>query len=139
MGLVSIYFSLSLSLYLSIYLSNSIGLLSNQAIGLMNRVFASGLWDRGSIPGKVILNTQKIVIDAALLNTQLYKVMTKGKVKQHREWGSALLLHLSIVAIEKGAFRSPSTEVANFTYLISIYLSGIMFSVYLASYLTNCR
>ena len=28
-------------------------------------------------------------------------------------------LHLDIVAIEKGAFRSPSTKVANFTYLFS--------------------
>ena len=25
-------------------------------------------------------------------------------------------LHLGVVAIEKGAFRSPSTKVANFTY-----------------------
>ena len=27
-------------------------------------------------------------------------------------------LHLSVVAIEKGAFGSPSTKVANFTYLL---------------------
>ena len=27
-------------------------------------------------------------------------------------------LHLSVVAIEKGTFRSPSTKVANFTYLL---------------------
>ena len=27
-----------------------------------------------------------------------------------------LLLHLDVVAIEKGALRSPSTKVANFTY-----------------------
>ena len=27
-------------------------------------------------------------------------------------------LHLGVVAIEKGAFRSPSTKVANFTYLL---------------------
>ena len=26
-------------------------------------------------------------------------------------------LHLDVVAIEKGAFNSPSTKVANFTYL----------------------
>ena len=26
------------------------------------------------------------------------------------------LLHLGVVAIEKGAFGSPSTKVANFTY-----------------------
>ena len=29
-------------------------------------------------------------------------------------------LHLNVVAIEKGAFRSPSIRVANFTYCIDI-------------------
>ena len=38
----------------------------------------------------------------------------KGKVEQSREW-VAPPLHLSVVAIEKGAFRSSSTQVANFT------------------------
>ena len=54
-----------------------------------------------------------MVLDAALLNTQHYKVRIKGKVEQSREWSSALL-HLGVVAIEKGAFGSPSTKVANF-------------------------
>ena len=31
-------------------------------------------------------------------------------------------LHLGVVAIEKGAFGSPSTMVANFTYLLYIYI-----------------
>ena len=31
-----------------------------------------------------------------------------------REGSSALPLHLSVVAIEKGAFWSPSTKVANY-------------------------
>ena len=46
--------------------------------------------DRGSIPGQVIPKTQKMVLDAALLNTQHYKVRIKGKVEQSREWSSAL-------------------------------------------------
>ena len=50
--------------------------------GLMRRVFASGL---GVIP-----KTQKMVLDAALLNTQHYKVKIKGKVEQSREWSSVL-------------------------------------------------
>ena len=50
----------------------------------MSRVLAKGLEDRGSIPGRVILKTQKIVLDAALLNTQYYKVRIKGKVDQSR-------------------------------------------------------
>ena len=61
-----------------------------QAIGLMSRVFANGPEDPVSIPGQVIPKTQKMVLDAALLNTQHYKVRIKGKVEQSREWSSAL-------------------------------------------------
>ena len=49
------------------------------------RVFANGPGDLGSIPGRVIPKTQKMVIDASLLNTQHYKVRIKGKVEQSRE------------------------------------------------------
>ena len=52
-----------------------------------------------------------MVLDAALLNTQHYKVRIKGKVEQSREWSSAFPT-LNVVAIEKGAFGSPSTMVA---------------------------
>ena len=40
----------------------------------MSRVFANGLGDWGSNPGRVIPKTQKMVLDAALLNTQHHKV-----------------------------------------------------------------
>ena len=63
----------------------------NRAVGLMSRVFANGPGDRGSIPGRIIPKTQKIVLDAALLNSQHYKVRIKGKVEQSREWRSTLL------------------------------------------------
>ena len=59
-------------------------------IGLLSRVFANGPTDQGLIPGRVIPKTQKMVLDAALLNTQHYKVRIKGKVKQSRECNSAL-------------------------------------------------
>ncbi len=49
-------------------------------LGLMNRMFAKGPGDRGSIPGRVMPKTQKMVLDAALLSTQHYKVRIKGKV-----------------------------------------------------------
>ena len=49
-------------------------------------MFTNGLGDWGSIPGRVIPKTQKMVLDAALLNTQHYKVRIKGKVEQSREW-----------------------------------------------------
>ena len=54
-------------------------------IGLAVRVFANGPGDLGSIPGRVIPKTQKMVLDASLLNTQHYKVRIKGKVEQSRE------------------------------------------------------
>ena len=59
-------------------------------IGLAVRVFANGPGDLGSIPGRVIPKTQKMVLDASLLNTQHYKVQIKGKVEQSRERSSAL-------------------------------------------------
>ena len=40
-----------------------------------------------------------------VLDATLFKVRIKGKVEQS-----------SVVAMEKEAFRSPSTKVANFTY-----------------------
>ena len=35
----------------------------------MSTVFANGPQDQGSIPGRIIVKPQKIVLDAALLNT----------------------------------------------------------------------
>ncbi len=35
------------------------------------------------------LRLKKMVLDAALLNTQHYKIRIKGKVEQSREWSSA--------------------------------------------------
>ena len=59
--------------------------MSNRFIGLMSRVFANGPEDQDSIPGQVLPKTQKMVLDAALLSTQHYKVRIKGKVEQTRE------------------------------------------------------
>ena len=82
----------------------------------MVRVFANGPGDRDSILARALLKTQEMVLDAALLNTQHYKVRIKGKVGKSREWSSALPY------IEKGAFRSPSTKVAKFTFLLHIHI-----------------
>ena len=56
----------------------------------MSRVFANGSGNQGSIPGRVIPKTHKMVLDAALLCTQDYKIRIKGKVEQSRERSSAL-------------------------------------------------
>ena len=58
--------------------------------GLVVRVFANGPGDLGSIPDRVIPKTQKMVLDAFLLNTQHYKARIKGKVEQSRERSSTL-------------------------------------------------
>ena len=47
----------------------------------MSRVFTNDPGDRGSILGRVIRKTPKMVLDAALLSTQYYKVRIKGKVE----------------------------------------------------------
>ena len=80
----------------------------------MGWVFTNGPRDLGSIPGRVIPKTLKIILDTFLLNTQHYKVHIKGKVEQSREKSSARPLHLNLVVIEKGNFWSPSTTVAKF-------------------------
>ena len=63
-------------------------------IGLVGRVFANGQWDLGSIPGRVIPKTLKMVLGTSLPNTQQYKVRIKGKVEQSRERSSTLLYTL---------------------------------------------
>ena len=45
----------------------------------LNSEFANGLGDLGSISGRVIPKTQKMVLDATLLNTQHYKERIKVK------------------------------------------------------------
>ena len=54
-------------------------------------MFANGPGDLGSIPGLVIPKTQKMLLDAALLNTH------KGKVEHSWEWSSTL----SYTSVEK--------------------------------------
>ena len=63
-------------------------------LNYLGRVFANYPGDLGSIPGRVIPKTLKMVLDTSLLNTQQYKVHIKGKVEQSRERSSALLYTL---------------------------------------------
>ena len=62
----------------------------NRLIGLVGRVFINDPGDLGSIPGRVIRKTLKMVLDTSLLNTQQYKVCIKCKVEQSRKKSSAL-------------------------------------------------
>ena len=49
------------------------------AIGIIIRMFANRPGDWGSILGRVIPKTQKMVLDAFLLDIQPYKIWLKGK------------------------------------------------------------
>ena len=53
-------------------------------------LFANGSGDLGSIPGRVLPKTLKMVLDTYLLNTQQYKVRIKSKVEQSWERSGAL-------------------------------------------------
>ena len=68
-------YSYNIFFYMDIYILN-------QAIDPMCRVFTNGLGDWGLISSRVISKTQKMVLDAALLNTQHYKVSIKGNGKE---------------------------------------------------------
>ena len=70
----------SLHIYVSVYCPTD----------LVGGVFTSSPGDWGSIPGWVILKTQKIILEAILPNTQRYKVWIKGKMEQSRERSSTL-------------------------------------------------
>ena len=68
--------------------------INNRLIGPVGRGFVNGPGDLGSILGRVIPKTLKMVLDTSSLNTQQYKVCIKGKVQQSRERSSALLYTL---------------------------------------------
>ena len=95
-------------------------------IGLAVRVFANGPGDLGSIPGRVIPKSQKMVLDASLLNTQHYKVRIKGKVGQSRE-GVAPSSTLWCSSYRKGSLRvtldyGRQLYLLTWWYMISFYI-----------------
>ena len=70
---------------LNMHITNNLNI-----IGPVGRVFSNGPGDMGSIPGRVIPKTLKMVRDTSLFNTQQYKVRIKGKMEQSRERSNAL-------------------------------------------------
>ena len=73
-------------------------------------VFANGPGDQGLIPGWVITETQKMVLDTSLLNTQHHKVWIKGM------WSN----------LGKGVVLFPASEKGDFGSLLTI-VSLLMF------------
>ena len=85
--------------------------LSYLLIGQLGRVFANGPGDLGSIPGRTIPKTLKIVLNTSLLNTQQYKVRIKGKVEQSKERSSALPDTLKRKPSGHPRLRSPTLQL----------------------------
>ena len=90
----------------------------------MSRVFTHGPGDQGSIRARVIPKTQKMVLDAALINIKHYKLRIMGKVEQSLEYSSALPYTFGVVAIEKVAFGLPSTK--SLTYILTDEVRTVM-------------
>ena len=75
----------------------------------MVRVFASGLGGQGSIRGQVIRKIKKSYLMPLCLTLRPYKEEIEGKWSYPGK-GLSPCQHFSTVAIEKGAFGSPSTQ-----------------------------
>ena len=54
-------------------------------IDVVSRVFSNDPGDLGSIPGRVIPKTLKMLLDTSFLSTQQYKVRIEGKMEQSRK------------------------------------------------------
>ena len=83
-------------------------------------MFANGLGDLGSIPGRVIPKTQKRVLDASLLSTQHYKVRIKGKVEQSRKGVAPSPTHWCS-SYRKGSLRV-TLDYGRQLYLLYMYV-----------------
>ena len=88
--ILKLYIYACVCLCIYIYARIHIGLFVYQPICLMSKIFANGPVERGPIPGRVILKTQKTVLDSSLLSTRYYKICIKGKVEQSRERSNTL-------------------------------------------------
>ena len=71
--------------------------------------------DRLSIPSRVIPKTQKMLLDASLLNT--HKVLIKGKVEQSRERSSALPYTLVLQLLKRKPSSRPRLRSPTLLYL----------------------
>ena len=93
-----------------------------------------GLGYQSSIPGKVILKTQKIVLYASLPNTQHYSVLIKGK------WSNlgnrvALSPTHKCCSYQKRAFRLPSIMVNQLYIYTYIFMWECWIYIYIYIYI----
>ena len=81
----------------------------------MGRVFANGL----GYESYQRLKIWYLMLPCLTLSFIKYELRIKWS---NLRKGVVPLLHLGVVANEKGAFRSPSTMVTNFTYIITAFI-----------------
>ena len=73
------------------------------------------VWETGFNPRSSHTKDSKMVLDAALLNTQHYKVRIKGKVEQSREYFPAVLSKQTLY----------STQVMMFLFLLAAEIKDL--------------
>ena len=76
---------------------------------------SSMAWETG-VQSNHTKDFKKMLLDISLLNTQHYKVRIKVKSSNPGK-GVSPLLHLSVVAIEKGAFGLPTLLIYIYIYI----------------------
>ena len=92
----------------------------------MSRVITKGPGDLGSIPGRVIPKTQKLVLDFALFNTQHYRVKIRDKMEQSRERDSALPYTSVSYILKREPSNHPRLRSPTFTIVSKVKLATIV-------------
>ena len=75
---------------LAAHLDSPSNYIYNRPNGLAGRVFTNGLGKWATVPSQIMPESQKMVLDASLLNTQHYKIGIKSKVGKSKERSCAL-------------------------------------------------
>ena len=103
----------------------------------MSRVFANGMGDRGLIPGRVILKTQKMVLDTSLLSTQYCKVLSRVKWSNPGKEVAPTVTH-RCCSYWQGGFRvtlNNGRQLFLYIYIYIYVVHSIRFQTFLYRYL----
>ena len=88
-------------------------IISNRAIGLMSRVCASGPGDQGSISGRVIPKTQKMVLYAVLLSHHHHHIVLAARISLTLSRHSSL----SFIALGRSSGQHPVSSHSCWMYV----------------------
>ena len=88
-------------------------------------LFTNSPGDLGSITGRVISKTMKMVLNASLLKTQHYNVRIKGKVGQSRKRNSVLPFTFVWKLSKRNTSGHPQRRSPNLSYIYIYIYSNI--------------